>query len=318
MRAQYGQTRKFSLPPSVTLLITSHSFDHPFTHYQKMRSFSSAAGIAALVFGLVGVCSATSGVDTSVPGWDRALQQEGWTCLTPPRRTQPGRSVSFSNTVCPGQINTCEALCKSRGGVVEGENACVSNNGGVDNPFNSNTYCFICNCKDGALPDLETYYNTVPRYRCEIRSQNCFYGYNQGGQLPPDGACRCPEAEYAVPPSWYSLLPKTTTTSTVIPPSSTSVPVPQTSTSAAETSSTSDPVTVTDTVIPNTSTGLTTIETITTAPTSESTLVVIETTTSIFSNGTAPVPTQKPIPTGGSTRPVVGVVGAMVAALLAM
>lgn len=62
-----------------------------------MRSFSSAAGIAALVFGLVGVCSATSGVDTSVPGWDRALRQEGWTCLTPPRRTQPGRSGSFSS-----------------------------------------------------------------------------------------------------------------------------------------------------------------------------------------------------------------------------
>ncbi|KAK0659790.1 hypothetical protein QBC41DRAFT_44098 [Cercophora samala] len=280
-----------------------------------MRSFS-VAGIAAVAFGLAGVCSA---VDTSVPGWDGALQKEGWTCIKTPRRLATGRSVSFGNTVCPGQISTCEALCKSRGGVVEGENACVSNNGGTDNPFKSNTYCFVCNCEDGALPDLETYHDTVPRYRCELRSQNCFYGYSQGGQLPPDGACRCPEAEYAVPPSWYSLLPKTT--STVLPPSSISTSVGQTLTSAVETSAaqttTSEPATVTDTVVQITSTELTTLATTTTA-TSEETSVAIETTSSILSNETATVPTQQPVATGGSTKPVVGVMGAMVAALLAM
>ncbi|RKU41368.1 hypothetical protein DL546_003093 [Coniochaeta pulveracea] len=118
------------------------------------------------------------------------------TCLTPPRRSMPGRDGGgFGNYVCPGTVDACKALCP--GGAVD-TNTCTNDSEyGEDNPFDYITYCYECTCADGSSPDLSPYLNTVPNYVCQRESEDCFYGYNMYGGLPPDGACATCGEEYA-------------------------------------------------------------------------------------------------------------------------
>ncbi|KAK0670302.1 hypothetical protein QBC41DRAFT_345649 [Cercophora samala] len=175
--------------------------------------FTSVAGLVAVVYGITGVSS------TSTPppelsefiDWDFYINK-GWTCLTPPTRSQPGRSGSFGNNVCPNQVSTCQAYCSTRGGTVRWENACFSNNEGSDSPFQSITYCFICRCMDNktTTPDLTAYYGSVERNVCEREEQNCYYAYNQYAQSPPEGKCKvCPEGQYVAVASGAPLNPIT-------------------------------------------------------------------------------------------------------------
>ncbi|KAK4666731.1 hypothetical protein QC763_0049980 [Podospora pseudopauciseta] len=159
--------------------------------------FPSVTGLVVAVYGITGVLSAT----TSLEPFDLdSYEAEGWTCLTPPKRSQPGRgSMSFGNNVCPNQVSTCQAYCSTRGGSVDWRNGCFSNNDGYDSPFEWITYCFICRCKDDkdTTPDLTVYYGSIERYVCERQEQNCYYAYGQYAQSPPEGKCKiCPEGEY--------------------------------------------------------------------------------------------------------------------------
>ncbi|KAK3348833.1 hypothetical protein B0T25DRAFT_569498 [Lasiosphaeria hispida] len=206
------------------------------------------------------------------------------TCLTPPKRTQPGRDVTFGDTVCPNQITACSALCGKTS-----TNTCTSNNNGSDDPFQSITYCYQCTCSDGSTPDLAKYANTVPTLVCERTLQNCQYSYSQIGLSAPAGAC--PACGDDTP------APKATTTAAATTIATTT---PKTATSTSTTTPTTAKPTTTSTKPEPTTTSTAEEETTSSSPSSTSSEVPSSTTAAVSSAVSSKV--SSVISSGASTR----------------
>ncbi|KAK0670304.1 hypothetical protein QBC41DRAFT_272939 [Cercophora samala] len=119
---------------------------------------------------LLAIGLGTSGV---LCDWEWEATKQGYRCSTPLARITDDGVAYYGNTLCPSQIQACEAVCAPFGGTLPGQNVCVTENEGQDDPDKRITYCYKCQCQDGSWPNLRLYAGSVARYECERRGEYC-------------------------------------------------------------------------------------------------------------------------------------------------